>query len=67
MENENLQAVVRWVQEIRSKVDDTPFSTKMAEESPELAELIGRYEMKFDTLLYELTDALKAKKGETQP
>jgi len=67
MENENLQAVVRWVQDIRSKVDDTPFSTKMAQESPELAELIGRYEMKFDGLLYELTDALKAKKGDVKP
>jgi len=55
------------VQEIRSKVDDTPFSTKMAQESPELAELIGRYEMKFDGLIYELTGALKAKKGEVQP
>jgi len=67
MENENLQAVVRWVQDIRSKVDDTPFSTKMAQESPELAELISRYEVKFDGLIYELTDALKAKKGEVQP
>jgi len=67
MENENLQAVVRWVQDIRSKVDDTPFSTRMAEESPDLAQLIGEYELKLDAVLYDLRNALRAKSVEVQP
>ena len=62
-----MRAVYKWVQSIQSQVDDTPFSTKMAEESPELAQLIGEYELKLDAVLYDLRNALRAKSVEVQP